>query len=150
MEKILIEKLWDYIVTNNPELMYNLQEDYKVQKYLQERVQGILPLADALEKAGEQAYTIEEICLDALTEELRPSRYHYIIGILKEDFEDFFEDMTASGILTFEVLNMMEACEPVFELLNFSVEREQDRMIRYAIIGQLHEYLQGRVAAAVN
>lgn len=34
MKTTLKEKLWDYIIENNPELMFSLQEDYSVQKYL--------------------------------------------------------------------------------------------------------------------
>lgn len=45
MQEILKEKLWMYIVRNNADLMLNLQQDYSVTDYLEEKVNGIQPLA---------------------------------------------------------------------------------------------------------
>ncbi|MFC6100796.1 hypothetical protein [Olivibacter domesticus] len=144
MKKQIIELFWDYIVEYNPEVMFNLQENYSVRKYLDDKVEGIMPMVASYAQQGMQESEIRRICLQELTRELRPSRFHYIRNILEDDFGGRAESMRESGVLTYEVLNMMEACEPIFEQLLFSEENEDDRMIRYAITGQLAAYLEGQ------
>ena len=141
MQTMLKEKLWAYIVHNNPDLMFNLQEDYSVTKYLEEKVNGILPMAEQLLSEGKPPYAIEELCLEAMTEELKPSRYLYLRSVLEEDFIQDYERLKESGTLTYEVVNLIEACKGVFDDFDFNRENEEDRHLRYAIIGQVHEYL---------
>lgn len=75
MENILKEKLWDYIIVNNPELMYKLQEQYGVSEYLDAKVKGVLALAGEMLSECIPNEIIEEICLNVLTAELKPSLF---------------------------------------------------------------------------
>jgi hypothetical protein len=36
----------------------------------------------------------------------------------------------------------MESCKPIFETIGFTAESEDNPILRYAIIGQIAEYLQ--------
>lgn len=142
MQGMLKEKLWSYIVQNNPELMVSLQEDFYVTKYLEEKVNGVMPFAENLLSQNRPLYTIEEICLDNMTEELKPSRYLYISSVIEEEFNMDYERWRESGVLTYEVINLIEACKDIFNDFGFSLENEEDRHLKYAIIGQINEYLK--------
>ncbi|MDX2001782.1 MAG: hypothetical protein SFW35_05095 [Chitinophagales bacterium] len=141
MQQILREKLWTYIVQNNPDLMIRLQETHGVTKYLTEKVNTMMPLVAELLSESKPQYIIEELCLSNLTKELRPSRFLYIRSVLEEEFVTDYERLRESGTLTYEIINMMEACKDIFDELQFSSENEEERYIRYAIIGQVHDYL---------
>jgi hypothetical protein len=81
MRRVLTEKLWTYIVNNNPDLMISLQEDRSVTYYLKEKVSAIMPEVERLLSEGKPQYIIEKLCLDAMTEELKPSRYQYVRSV---------------------------------------------------------------------
>ncbi|MBT2564675.1 hypothetical protein J7E50_19615 [Pedobacter sp. ISL-68] len=141
MQSMLKEKLWAYIVHNNPELMVSLQEDFSVTKYLGEKISSIMPMAEQLLSENRPLYSIEEICLDSMTEELKPSRYLYIHTVIEEEFNLDYERLKENGVLTYEVINLIEACKDIFNDFGFSRENEEDRHLKYAIIGQVHQYL---------
>ncbi|MET6998678.1 hypothetical protein [Chitinophaga defluvii] len=121
--------------------MFHLQEDYSVTRYLEEKVAGILPTVAQLLSENRPAYVIEELCLNAMTEELKPSRYRYLRSVLEEDFNTEYEAWKESGTLTYELCNLIETCKEIFDGQGFSSANEQDRYLRYAIIGQVQAYL---------
>jgi len=47
-----------------------------------------------------------------------------------------------AGVLTYEILNMIKMCNPIFDAFHFSEEMEDDRLLAYAVIGTVEEYLQ--------
>lgn len=140
MKSILTEKLWAYIAHNNPDLMFSLQEDYSVTRYLEEKVNAVMPMVSQLLDEGKPQYIIEELCLNTMTHELKPSRYQYILSVIEEEFNADFGRMKENGTLTYEVVNLIEACKGIFSDFNFNSENEA-RHLRYAIIGQVHDYL---------
>ncbi|TRW20814.1 hypothetical protein FMM05_20860 [Flavobacterium zepuense] len=141
MQSQLKEKLWAYIVHNNPDLMISLQEDYSVTKYLEEKVRSILPMAEGLLAEGKPQYAIEELCLNAMTEGLKPSKFLYIRLVIEEEFPDDFDRLKENGVLTYEVVNLIAACKEVFEAFDFNQENQDNRHLRYAVIAQVHDYL---------
>ncbi len=142
MKTELKEKLHSYIVENNPELVLNLQGSLSVTKYLEEKVSAIQPMLDSLEAASKPSYIIEELCMNELTKDLRPSKFNYIKEILEAEFEEVFNKLRDSGVLTYEIVNMITACNPVFEEMGFSEDRAEDRKLRYAVTGTIQEYLE--------
>ena len=141
MEDILKEKLWFYIIHNNPDLMFTLQEEYNVLGYLNEKVNGVKSILEDMLSEGTPQYIIEEICLNVLIEDLKPSRFIYIRSLLAEEFEKTYTTFRESGILTYEVINLMESCREVFETIGFTNENEEDPTLRNALIGQIADYL---------
>ena len=141
MEDILKEKLWFYIIHNNPDLMFTLQEEYNVLGYLNEKVNGVKSILEDMLSEGTPQYIIEEICLNVLIEDLKPSRFIYIRSLLAEEFEKTYTTFRESGILTYEVINLMESCKEVFETIGFTNENEEDPTLRNALIGQIADYL---------
>lgn len=142
MQSKLTEKLWAYIVHNNPDLVLSLQEDYAVTRYLKEKVDAVMPLAIQLLDKGTPQYIIEEQCLKVMIEELKPSRYQYICSIIEEEFSADYRWMKESGTLTYEVANLIRVCKGIFNDFGFNGENEANRFLRYAIAGQIHDYLK--------
>ncbi|MBC5862865.1 hypothetical protein [Flavobacterium turcicum] len=141
MEDVLKEKLWLYIINNNPDLMFTLQEEYRVSEYLNEKIVTVKSIVDELLEEATPQYIIEEICLNLLTEDLKPSRYVYIRLLLEEEFQSNYNQFYESGILIYEVINLVESCKEVFETIGFTNENEDNTFLKHAIIGQMAVYL---------
>src|SRR5690348_4757354 len=134
MQETLIRKLHEYIRKNNPDLLVLLQAENHLQEYLHSTVASVDSLVEQLLSENKTPVEIEEICLDELTKSLRPSKYNYLKAILEEEFSNEFERLSQSGLLQTEVINLVAACTPVFEELDFSEENEDDYYLHYAII----------------
>jgi hypothetical protein len=142
MQMILKEKLWAYIVHNNPDLLFKLQEEYSVAQYLEEKVSNVMPILIRLLSEEKPQYVIEELCLNAMTEELRPSRFLFVQSVLAEEFDSDHQRLKVEGRLTYEVLNMLDACKAIFDELGLSEENKQDGKIYYAVCKQIGDYLK--------
>ncbi|MCC9073503.1 DUF1896 domain-containing protein [Flavobacterium sp. F-65] len=141
MENLLKEKLWFYIIHNNPDLMFTLQEEYGVSDYFNQKINSVKSILEDLFSEVTPQYIIEEICLNVLTDDLKPSRFVYIRTLLSDEFEKTYTTFQESGILTYEVINLIDSCKPVFETIGFTRENEEDPTLRNALIGQIADYL---------
>jgi len=144
MQEVLITKLHQYITDNNPDLLITLQQEERVSGYLKEKVVAIAPMLDELLAVNTPAYLIEERCMPELTNDLRPSKFNYLMSVLEEEFEPDYNRRKESGILTYEIINLIEVCRPVFDALCFTEERESDRHLRYAITGVIKECFENK------
>ena len=142
MQEILIRKLHEYISENNPDLLLTLQEENKVTEFLNSTVSSVDGLINELLQENKPTSLIEELCINELTKTLRPSRFNYLKSILEEEFPSDFKKLLQSGLLKTEVINMIAVCDPVFDELGFSIEKEDDRYLRYAVTGAMHEYFK--------
>jgi hypothetical protein len=82
--------------------------------------------------------------MEELTRDLRPSRFEYVRALLEDEFEEAHQRMSSSGILTYEIINLIGACEPIFEVFGFGEENEEARELRYAVMGMIAEYLESQ------
>lgn len=121
---LLIDRLHSRLMQLNPELFVQLQEEQQVTAYLNSFL--LVP--------GDP----EEALCDAIT----PSRYDYVAEVLQEEFQEAHLSFSNAGILTYELINLSAACTGVFEHFGFP-ENEESRMLRYAVIGTIAEYLEG-------
>lgn len=144
MQAVLIEKLHGYIVHNNLDLLISLQQEGKVSSYLEEKVATADDMLNRLQSENAPPYIIEEQCLEFLTKDLRPSKFGYLLTVLEEDFETAYHSFRESGILTYEVINLIAACNPVFETWGFNADNENDRQLRYAVMGTIREYFDNK------
>ncbi|WP_268223496.1 DUF1896 family protein [Sinomicrobium oceani] len=144
MEQLLKEKLWAYIIENNPELMFSLQEDYSVRKYLDDKVTALRSQFEQWKAEDLPPYIMEEQALQELTKDLRPSRFHYIRDILEIEFTTDYLRLKEAVVLTYEVVNLIETCKEAFEAIGFSEENKESRRLRYAIMGIIAQYLENK------
>lgn len=142
MKEVLIKRLYSFIVENNPDLLVMLQDSRRISAYLEGKVKQVTALITQLEDAGQPSYAIEEKCMDTLTADLRPSRFHYLRAVLEEEFEATYYRIKESGTLTYEIINIMEMCKEVFEHFGFCEENARDRHLHYAITGTISEYFE--------
>ena len=149
MQQTLISKLHEYIRQNNPDFLVQLEEDGKVVEYLLAKINVVAASINKAEKEH-TSYILIDTCMDLLTKELRPSKYNYIRNILEEEFEERNQQLIESGLLQFEVINIIAYCQSVFDDLNFSEENEENRFLRYAITGVIKEYLDERTSENVK
>ena len=145
MQETLKHKLHDYIRQNNPEILLTLQVEKSVTKYISDKLNSLNDFVGELEKENKPDYIIEEICLNELTKDLRPSKFNYISNILEEEFEFAHQQLSKLKLLQYEAMNMIAHCEQIFESFNFSEENEDDKDLRYAVTGIISEYLDGNL-----
>lgn len=143
MQQLLIEKLGGYISVNNPDLLISLQQSYSLRTYLEDKIDSISALLGKLISEGRPQYVIEELCMNSLTEELRPSRFNYVKQVLEEEFAASYELFRRTGVLTYELLNMLDTCQPLFDKYQFSEANEENRLLRYEVTGIIAAYLDG-------
>jgi hypothetical protein len=141
MRDILINQLHQYIQANNPDVLLLLEDENRVTAYLQSKVITVEEVINTLQAEGKPPYIIEEVCMEALTKDLRPSRFNYITAILEEEFETVYQQLLQTGTLPYEVINLIDSCTPVFETLGFTEDKTEDANLRYAIMGTIADYL---------
>lgn len=143
MQEILIQKLLLYIQENNPELLVQLEEESMVTAYLLNKVEMVDSLIRE-EEEDQPAYILETACMDILTQDLKPSRYQYICKVLEEEFEEYHDKLEVAGLKKFEAMNLLECCRGVFDDFGFDEKSENNRLLRYLIMGSISEYFENR------
>ena len=142
MQEILIQKLHDYLKENNSDLLLQLEEQGNVTTYLSNKINMVDSVLKKYE--GQPEYIIEEACMDALTQDLRPSKFNYIRNMLEEEFENSYQQFLAAGTLQFEVINLITQCQAVFDEIGFTEENEDSSELKNAVTGTIGEYLEKR------
>ncbi|HEX5152859.1 MAG TPA: hypothetical protein VFW07_15515 [Parafilimonas sp.] len=141
MQALLTNKLHQYISENNPDLLVALEEKNETTLYLNNKLQHINGLLFELTQENKPEYIIEEVCMNALTKDLRPSKYIYVRNILEEDFKYAFYNFKRLGVLIYEIINIINFSEDIFKEFEFTEENEDSRVLRYAVTGIISEYL---------
>ena len=149
MHDILINKLYEYIKENNPDLLMQLEEEGGVTEYLSDKVDAVNAIISQQDKE-QPTYIVETTCMDVLTQDLRPSKFNYISSVLEEEFGTTYQQSQESGTIRFEVINLINKCHSVFDDLNFSEENEDNQFLRYCIIGTISEYLEESVTVKMK
>jgi hypothetical protein len=142
LEQRLAGLLQQYLLANHPDLAIALEEDHRLANYLTGKAGSVRELASGLLAEKRPGYVIEALCLEELTRDLRPSRFEYLRNLLEEEFEGHYRQLQLAGILTYEIINLTGACEPVFEVFGFGGENEDSKELRYALTGMIAEYLE--------
>lgn len=69
-------------------------------------------------------------------------RYDYLLLVFEEEFEENYFAFLIGNILCYELLNLLPLCASLLDEFGFP-ENEDSRLLRYAIIGTIAEYLEG-------
>lgn len=141
MKTLLQQKLHSYLTENNPDILITLTTERRLTAYLEDKVSSVDGLLVNLSSDDLPDASIIEQCMDALTSDLRPSKYHLVAGILAAEFELNYTEMRETGTLTYEIMNILNTCSEVFDLIPLTAENTDDRSLRYALIGCIQDYL---------
>ena len=146
LKTLLIGKLHTYMLQHHTDLLIALQEEHRLSHYLSSKVDSVSALIAELQSEQRPAYVIEALCLEELTRDLRPSRFSWMRELLEAEFPDDHRRMERSGILTYELINLIGACEPIFEVFSFGEDTEDSQQLKYAVMGMIAEYLENQKA----
>lgn len=146
MQEILLPKFHQYLQAHYPERVLALQETQGLMSYLTTTVQSVELLAEELVHRNVPPGEIEHQCWALLLETLPPSRFDYLSEIVESEFAEQYARLEQQGMLTMELVNLITFCDPVFEGLG---PDEEDRYLRYAIMGTVHEYFEREKTRAI-
>ena len=145
METEIFQDLMQYIKVHNPELIVNTSRNFSITQFVSDKVANVAALMTRLQKEGKPPYIIKDRCMEELTKDLLPSRADYIKAILESEFREEYERFQDGGIMTYEVVNLIEYCGESFEGYEFNVKNQGNRFLRYAVVAQIADYLIDRV-----
>lgn len=141
MEQLLIKRLHSYIIQNNPDLLLSLEGESRISHYLQEKVASLNPLIERLVDEERAPYFIEEECMDILTRDLRPSKFHFLSDIMARAFPNIYFQFHEAGVLTYELSNIIALTIDLFEEHGFTEDMENDPGFEQVIIWSMAAYL---------
>ena len=147
MQQKLKQKLWAHMVVNNPELLLELEQDEILAGYLEDKIQDVLPLLEELTNEKNPDYIIEELCLRALTADMRPYRFNFILNVLEEEFPETYKAWQRDGILTHEVINFERYCRTTFDPIMLTWENVYEDHTYAMVTGQFQLYLEDQIAS---
>jgi hypothetical protein len=142
MLEALIHKLHTYLIENNPDLLLDLQEENRLTAYLQDKVKSVEQTLWQLQDSEAPQYIMEEILMDMLTEDLKPSRFNYVCSILQEVLPDKFEQLQEGGTLTYEGVNLVAECRSIFDSSGFSAATEASPVLHQVVADIIRQYFQ--------
>ena len=142
MQTILKTKLYSYLCESNPELVVHLEETFSLNNYLEEKIASIGKFVQDLIESGKPSYIIKELCMNRMTEDLKPSKFMYLKSLLEEEFTGDYLLMQENGTLTFETINIIQETEHLFQEFPFNTENEDKPMLRYALTAFINDYLK--------
>lgn len=137
----LKEQLWAHIIVHNPDLSEVLDQDYGILNYLEDKVGAVLPLAEQMLAEGRPEHAAIELCMGILTEDLRPSRYEYILLVLTEDFSGDYARFKAEATVRYHALQMTGVCKDIFDNLDFKEENMHSNLVYQSILIGMEGYL---------
>ena len=141
MESQLKERLWKFIIEQNPELMFSLQENYAVEPYLNEKINSIKPQLVNWKRIGYPESSIDLLAMEVLTSDLKPSRFHFISNILKNKFPMHYSQYKSQGILTYKTISLVELCQVAFDSIRFSEAHFNSKRFKEAISGIIRKQI---------
>lgn len=144
MEETLYNRLSDFITENNPEMIVNAGRSFSLSQFVNDRIESVSQVLKELTAAGKAEEVILETCMKEMTKDLVPSRANYIRAILKDEFPHDHDRFSETGVLTYEVVNLLEVCAEVFENYEFNEKNQGSRFLRYAVIAVIQDYLIDR------
>lgn len=111
MKQRLEDLLLDYIRENNPALLEQLLADDALHVWVLEKLKEV----DLVLTESKPFKVLEKECMESMTADLRPARIRYIRDLLEERFTAEYEDLLATGLLTYELVSMTAYCQDLFE-----------------------------------
>ncbi len=141
MQTILKTKLHGYLCESNPELVVHLEETFSLNNYLEEKIASIGTFIQGLIESGKPSYVIKELCMNRLTEDLKPSKFMYLKTLLEEEFVGDYLMMQENGTLTFEAVNIIQETGQLFQDFPIKSDEDDNPMLRYALTAFINDYL---------
>src|SRR5699024_1854473 len=108
-------------------------ENYAVSPYLKEKINSIQPLLKSWRKSGYPEDSINLLAMELLTSDLKPSRYHFISNLFKQEFPLHYSEYKKQGILVTKIIKYMDICKGAFDALHFSKSHCNSKRFKKAV-----------------
>lgn len=142
MREIVIKKLREYIRINHQDLSLLLEEENRMEEYVNSSIITIEPLLSQMMAQHGEPGMIERVCMEKLTKPLRPSRLCYVRVLAEQEFPQRFEALRRAGQLFTELSHISAVCLPLFEVFDFSEATKHDRYLRAVIKTAMKAYFE--------
>ena len=101
----LEKRFWAHLYVNHFEFILELEEAGIFNRYMLDVMQSVSSLFERLQSENKPDYIVEELCLDALLEEVRPARSPYFLHVLSGQFPEIYQSWQRQGILKVQIIN---------------------------------------------
>jgi len=112
--------LLGYIKENNPELLFQLEQDDALHQWVTEKIQEV----ELVLNNAKPTNISESFFMEIFTTDMQPSRYRYVRDLFETEFTDAYEQMLEAGTLHYELVNMVSACHGLFEEMPLNEDME--------------------------
>ena len=144
MDEWLRNYLWCFIRINNPELALRLEDEDDRKEYLISKVETLRDFFYDLKARKLSHESIEELCINKMTVDLRPSRFNYIVNLLHRQFPHHYAQLLENGIVKITALAILGESKADFERYVFSSEHPDYDSLYCAILLRILQYIQGK------
>ena len=148
MEELLLADSHAYFYLENPEILLKDSQIYFQPRGFAKKVDKTCARIRKMICSGLSTDEIIDQSVELITAELRPSRFGYVCAVIASEFPKTFLGWVSTNALKEQVLDVLNACEPVFSLLKFNVRMAEQHSIYRTITNFVRHYLK-RVPPAV-
>lgn len=142
MEARLRQLLFEYLTRQAPELLVCRGTQRSLDSLLSITVEQVSGIGAWLLHKGIPPDRVEVICCDLMTRRWRPSKYHYITGLLATHQPAQYALWRESGTLTYQVSRLIDLCAPAFGAFHFSPAGTCDQALTVAICNIIESYIR--------
>ena len=140
MKEQLRELLFEFLTRQAPEVIINNGAKSKLDSLLSETVEQVEGIGERLISKGIAGDKVVLICLELITRQYKPSKYHYIAAILQQLQPSPYMLWREKGILTLQVSKLIVLCEPAFKDHGFRPATANDQNLRLVISSIVQTY----------
>lgn len=129
--------LLGYIRENNPDLLFQLDEDDALHVWVLEKIREVEMVLQQSKPIADHEF------LDLMTADLKPSKFNYLRDLLEEEFPEDYERLKESGMMRYEIVHLIHLCSYYFETMPISEDPDENRQLDYAVNGVITDYFAG-------
>ncbi|WP_157370205.1 hypothetical protein [Aquiflexum balticum] len=108
-----------YIAENNPDLIVRMEGNESMKRYISDKVSTSMVLAKTLKEQGSTDTEILDTCLESMVSDLKPSKFRFVKDLMEKNFKKKYDQLTETGVLTYEIINIIENHDHLFEKHGF-------------------------------
>lgn len=131
-----------YLYLDNVEILLKDHKGYVSPRILKKKVHRTCDRISAMMLDGIDFEEVIDQSVELITTELRPSRFGYVCSIIASEFPDTFLKWVKTRALAGQVLAILKACEPVFDLIKFNAKAKGHHSIYVTLTNFIRHYLK--------
>jgi hypothetical protein len=142
MEELFMAESHAYLFLHNPEILIKDSQIFTRPRLLKNKVKQTSDRIMAMIAAGSCRQEIIDQSVELITEELRPSRFGYVCAVIASEFPKTFLRWVRIDELAEQVLDVVNACEPVFCMFKFNSQKTEQHSIYQTVKNFIGHYLK--------